>query len=61
MKIEREKLRQTVDDKLGPDFADEIEAHFDYMPDNYFRAFDVEDIVAHLKLFTAMAKYLFAR
>ena len=28
--------------QLPPDFAEEIEAHFEFMPDNYFRAFDGE-------------------
>ncbi|MGH8164758.1 MAG: hypothetical protein ACREP1_10535, partial [Rhodanobacteraceae bacterium] len=50
-KIEREQLRDAVAEKLSPDFADEIDAHFDYMPDNYFRAFFVEEIAGHLELF----------
>jgi len=50
-KIERDRLRNAVAAKLSPDFADEIDAHFDYLPDNYFRAFGVEEIVAHLELF----------
>src|SRR5207244_9364981 len=29
------------------------EAHFDFMPDNYFRAFNVPEIVEHLELFRA--------
>ena len=49
--IARERLRAAVAAKLTPDFADEIEAHFDYMPDHYFRAFGVEEIVGHLNLF----------
>jgi len=48
-----------VADKLVPDFADEIEAHFDYMPDNYFRAFGVEEIVAHLDLFRALWRKIY--
>jgi [protein-PII] uridylyltransferase len=51
MKIEREKLSGAVRGRLPVDFAEEIEAHFDFMPDNYFRAFEVNDIVAHLQLF----------
>jgi [protein-PII] uridylyltransferase len=53
-KIERERLRNAVAEKLAPDFADEIEAHFDYMPDNYFRTFGVEEIAAHLDLFRTL-------
>ena len=51
MKIEREKLGAAVSARLSADFAEEIEAHFDFMPDNYFRAFEVNDIVSHLQLF----------
>lgn len=61
MKIEREALRQTVAQKLAPDFAEEIEAHFDYMPDNYFRTFGVEEIVAHLELFRTLWRNIFLR
>ena len=50
-KIEREKLQNAVFAQLGADFADEIEAHFEYMPDNYFRAFRVKEIAAHIALY----------
>jgi [protein-PII] uridylyltransferase len=50
-KIERDTLRTAVAAELTPDFADEIEAHFDFMPDNYFRAFNVSEIVNHVRLF----------
>jgi [protein-PII] uridylyltransferase len=50
-KIERENLRSAVAENLPPDYADEIEAHFDFMPDGYFRAFGVREITSHLKLF----------
>ncbi|MDP9254772.1 MAG: [protein-PII] uridylyltransferase [Verrucomicrobiota bacterium] len=49
-KIERETLTTAVSAKLPPDYAEEIDAHFDFMPDNYFRAFEVSDIVSHLQL-----------
>src|SRR5213595_3626233 len=49
-KIERESLQVSVAEALPPDYADEIEAHFEAMPDNYFRACDVPEIVEHLKL-----------
>ncbi|MEP7014989.1 MAG: [protein-PII] uridylyltransferase [Verrucomicrobiota bacterium] len=45
MKIERESLQASVAEKLPPDFADEIEAHFELMPENYFRASEVSEIV----------------
>ena len=49
-KIERESLQVSVAENLSVDYADEIEAHFEFMPDNYFRACDVPEIVEHLKL-----------
>ena len=49
-KIERDSLQAAVAAELPADYADEIEAHFDFMPDNYFRASEVPDIVKHLKL-----------
>lgn len=50
-KIEREILQASVAGELPADYADEIEAHFDFMPDSYFRTSEVPDIVKHLKLF----------
>src|SRR5262249_30754022 len=50
-RIERDSVQKTVAAELPPDFADEIEAHFDFMPDNYFRASEVSDIVHDLQLF----------
>src|SRR5438045_847274 len=50
-KVERESLQASVTAKLPSDFAGEIEAHFEFMPDNYFRASDVPEIIEHLKLF----------
>src|SRR5437868_3248695 len=51
IRIERDSLQKAVAAQLPEDFADEIEAHFDFMPDNYFRASEVPEIVEHLKLF----------
>jgi [protein-PII] uridylyltransferase len=50
-KVERESLQASVAAKLSADFAAEIEAHFEFMPDNYFRASDLFEIIEHLKLF----------
>src|SRR5438445_604343 len=50
-KVERESLQASVTAKLPADFAGEIEAHLEYMPDNYFRASDLPEIIEHLKLF----------
>jgi [protein-PII] uridylyltransferase len=50
-RIARESLRASVAEKLPPDYAEEIEAHFESMPDHYFRATNVPEIVEHVKLF----------
>jgi [protein-PII] uridylyltransferase len=50
-RIERESLQAAVAENLSPGYAEEIEAHFEFMPDNYFRASDLSEVVEHLKLF----------
>jgi [protein-PII] uridylyltransferase len=50
-KVERESLQAAVTAKLPTNFAGAIEAHFESMPDNYFRASDLPEIIEHLKLF----------
>ncbi len=55
-KIERDSLQSAVLQNLSPDYADEVEAHFDFMPDNYFRAAAPPEIVRHLKLFRTFFK-----
>lgn len=60
-RIERESWRHSVAELLPPDFADEIEAHFEFMPDNYFRAFNVPDIASHIRLFRQFLEQLYLR
>jgi [protein-PII] uridylyltransferase len=50
-RIERDSLRAAVAKSLPPDFADEIETHFDFMPDNYFRGSQLPEITGHIRLF----------
>jgi [protein-PII] uridylyltransferase len=50
-KVERESLQISITAKLPADFAGEIESHFEFMPDNYFRASHLPEIIEHLKLF----------
>src|SRR5437773_7784419 len=50
-RIARESLRASVAENLSPDYAEEIEAHFEHMPDHYFRATGVPEIIEHVKLF----------
>src|SRR5213595_1067952 len=57
-RIERESLQIAVAQNLPPDYTEEIEAHFDFMPDNYFRGSDVPEIVEHLKLFRSFIEHI---
>ena len=61
LKIERESLQKAVAKNLSSDYADEIEAHFDSMPDNYFRALTVPEIVGHMELFRGFLENVSAR
>ncbi len=47
----REQMHAAVTKALPKSFGEEIDAHFDYMPDRYFRGFDAKDIANHLRLF----------
>lgn len=60
-KIEREALQARVTEVLGTEYAEEVEAHFEEMPDNYFRAFTVDEIASHLKLFRRFLENLYLR
>jgi [protein-PII] uridylyltransferase len=60
-KIEREQLQTRVTGQLGLEFAEEVEAHFEVMPDNYFRAFTTDEIVSHLRLFRQFLENLYLR
>src|SRR6266516_356571 len=50
-RIARESLRASVAENLSQDYAEEIEALFEHMPDHYFRATGVPEIIGHVKLF----------
>ncbi|CAN5427734.1 [protein-PII] uridylyltransferase [soil metagenome] len=60
-KIERESLQRAVTGKLPPYCAQEVEAQFEFMPDNYFRAFAVDEITAHAQLFRRFLENLYVR
>ena len=51
IKIERDALQSALRAKLPADYTDDIEAHFDSMPDNYFRSFKLPEIIEHLQVF----------
>jgi [protein-PII] uridylyltransferase len=58
-KIERELLQKHATENLGADYEGEVEAHFEFMSDNYFRAFEVGEIVSHVRLFRRFLENLY--
>ncbi len=58
--VERASLVAAVRAQLSSDYAEEVDAHFEFMPDNYFRGFDLKSIVSHLRLFRQFLHNLFA-
>lgn len=49
--IEREEMRELVRKKMAAEFREEIDAHFEHMPERYFQAYSATDIVEHIRLF----------
>ena len=49
-RIERDRLQASVFQELSADYSDEIEAHFELMPDDYFRGAEIVDLVDDIKL-----------
>ena len=49
--IEREALRGLVKKKLATEYREEIDAHFEHMPERYFQTYGVPEIVDHIRLF----------
>jgi [protein-PII] uridylyltransferase len=47
---QRESQRRAVAADLDSSFAEEIDAHFQWMPDRYFETFDAASIAGHLRL-----------
>ncbi|MBV9491224.1 MAG: [protein-PII] uridylyltransferase [Verrucomicrobia bacterium] len=58
-RIEREELRQAVAKRMARDFGEEIEAHFNSMPDRYFQSHNVNEIIGHLRLFRSLLEMRF--
>jgi [protein-PII] uridylyltransferase len=48
---DRDSLREAVGRMLPREFDEEVEAHFAFMPERYFHAYDAESMVGHLQLF----------
>ena len=49
--IERAGFENEVRALLPMDFAEEVDAHFEFMPDSYFRTYKAPGIVEHVRLF----------
>lgn len=50
-KIERDATMENVAKRMSRDFQEEINAHFQYMPETYFQTNSIGDIVGHIRLF----------
>ena len=44
-------MRGLVRKKMATEFREEIDAHFEHMPERYFQAYSAADIVEHIRLF----------
>lgn len=51
LRKERGQLLAQVKREIGPDFEEEVDVHFDTMPDRYFSSFEPGEIIDHLRLF----------
>ncbi|MBW0001232.1 MAG: [protein-PII] uridylyltransferase [Verrucomicrobia bacterium] len=58
-RIEREDLRQSIAKRMARDFGEEIEVHFNSMPDRYFQSHNVNEIIGHLRLFRSFLETRF--
>src|SRR5580693_362022 len=54
--IAREDLQQAVAKKMSKDSAEEIEVHFNSMPDRYFQSHNINEIVGHIRLFRSFVE-----
>ncbi|PWU10616.1 MAG: hypothetical protein C5B47_01920, partial [Verrucomicrobia bacterium] len=55
----REELRQAVFEKMSRGgYAEEIEAHFAFMPERYFHIFEPQQIATHIRLFRKLFHHL---
>lgn len=57
-KIQREALETSVLGVLGEEYREEVEAHIEFMPDNYFRTFGIDAISSHVELCRAFLRRL---
>jgi len=50
-RVDFEGLKREVLRKLAADYGDEAAAHFEHMPERYFRTFGASEIAGHVRLF----------
>ncbi|HEX8371676.1 MAG TPA: [protein-PII] uridylyltransferase [Chthoniobacterales bacterium] len=50
-RTERKTLQASVEKKMARDFGAEVEAHFQFMPERYFQAFEAAEISGHIRFF----------
>ncbi len=48
---EREALRGAVTKRIAAEFRDEVDAHFEYMPERYFQTYTAPEIIEHIRHF----------
>jgi len=56
----RRRLKEEAVARLAKDFAEEIDAHFQYMPDRYFRMFDGHQVRRHIRMFRTFLEKTFS-
>jgi len=50
---EREALRGTVTKRIAAEFSEEVDAHFEFMPERYFQTYAAPEVIDHIRLFRA--------
>jgi len=48
---EREALRGTVTKRIAAEFREEVDAHFEFMPERYFQTYAAPEVIDHIRLF----------
>src|SRR5690606_37155903 len=55
-RVGREQSRKAVFDKMPEGYHEEVDAHFENMPDRYCQTYTVEEIIEHIRLFRQFLK-----
>ena len=59
--IEREGLHSAVRERIRQELHEEMDAHFEIMPDRYFQTHTVQEICEHIRLFRGFLTRAHAR